>query len=761
MGDTPMELNVSNCCRLCLKDASSDRTAPIDLILRPDVGGLINELYGLNIKKTERGSKYICWTCYKDGIKLQKQLQICESKKKLIALNQQILQSQEAAFPDLEEDDSFSELPTRYRPPTATPAKVQLQLDDCMRSAHFRELLLNPFELGHIRVSGPIYQDAINSYIDMWYPVQSFCSRCRQSFWDPTHFEEHLVSCKHKCLFCRRAYSAYESWKSHTCSRRDHYRKTRKARRLKAVKEAIPIKRIKLGDLKQALTTKPVNTAKAPPPKAASSKITTVPANPSATRIESVASMDKELSNLVERWYGQDQDLDDLEYQEPVVRKPQQPKPSNTFTNSQLCNKVIENAFNPNGPSRRPAISVKPMSQLLGPNSIPATPPPPLVAINAFQNEEGVQLASLNDVIEIDDDEPPAPVPSTSTAPPPTQATEQQKALSENDIMNIVKHFRGIDENESYLVKAKINGSQKLICISKRKGEGSGTLANPNTNAIKTAKLPTNLPAMTVKPNLNVPTARPAPMVSGALAATSKPATVVSGIQNKTAFKNPSIPQTSMPQLKITHVQSLGQAGGTSAGQANGKSSPALNRPSISGQQAPRRMLKPVATQVPPLAVAAGSSSTVPKGPRNIIVGSNSLNMLNMPKAPNTNPRPPGGPSVSQSATGTIQRRFIVQRKPAQTVTQSLLNRSPNNITVATSSGSERNSLLRNQLTQLPPKQYPIQQQQQPRQQMHPVISAVSSRGGTVPLQNGIINALNDTTLNNFQLNNTIIRRVE
>ncbi|XP_058832188.1 uncharacterized protein LOC131690437 [Topomyia yanbarensis] len=603
-------------------------------------------------------------------------------------------------------------------------------VEDCMRSKRFRDLLQDPFELAHMRVSGPIYQEDTDSFLDIWHPVQMFCTKCCTPFDDPLAMDAH-EKCRFKCLYCKRTYAFRESYLVHTCPKRDRYRNAQKRKYVDVILGP-PAKRAKVVEDPQLAAVverekpkeKPALQAIAvPSPEKNSVQVIALPdllpAPAVVPHIEGEANLDAELSNLLERWYGQNEDIDELSHTN--LGAIQITNDNGVITNSEFYGRVIDTAFTTTSEVQRPAISVKPMSQL-----IDATAEP----ISSI-----MQLPSTSDppveIIEIDDDdEVEAGQAGALTASCPQLNKPDQPALSESDILNIVKHFRGIDENESYLIKAKINGAQKLICISKRKGEGNGQPTNTATIVNNNSALQSVSRRPEQRPVVIAPTIRPQPtMVSpSAPAAPSAPAKstlVVKNVADINGMQNPvQTPNTTVPQLKIAHVQSLvQQPQATQSNQqlhrmSNGKQvavKQSVNRQTASGGN-PKIVTIPKRVPASIRSAASNQQSTSSGGdPRRIIVGSNSLKLLNTakPLKPNTPKSLMTGAIASSSSTTTsTQQRIIVQRKQVQTIIQSSVSRTSSGAvssvqSVADSDAAATNSLLRSQLLQRPARIYP------------------------------------------------------
>nr|XP_019537659.2 mucin-5AC [Aedes albopictus] len=749
-------MDVTECCRLCLKDASSAEAARIDLHQDQTVADMVQEVYDIYIKDSHRGSSYICVPCYRNVAKVKTHLDRHKTTRTLAAMNQSIMEAQDDAFMEESDDeDFFTSSKLGYRRPTSSPVDVLLSLKDCMQSKRFREALTERSELGHLLVSGPIYQRATGSFLDTWHPTQLYCHKCRSKFDSKSSLEEHTISCKFKCIFCSRSYTHEESLNLHSCPRRDKHKKAKKRKaKLHRLNNAT----------KTSKTTTPSPTEKSQPAIVADSVVqqkeqpTTVvpipqllPAPVAAPRIEGEANLDAELTNLLERWYGQGEDIEELSHLS--VGAIDAPLDNGVFTNSDLYSRIIDSSYQATTAAPKPAISVRPMSQLIEtpveqslPSSVPALVP---------LSDTNVPM----DVIEIDDDDdvhttlPVAPSASASTAGKPEQT------LSEKDILNIVKHFRGIDENESYLVKAKINGAQKLICISKRKNESgvqtsvAAPVSQNSNSALQAGSRNPPQKQIVIAPSVKQSSVQNANTIIPSTAV--KPPLAIKSV----ASINGAPSASTGPQLKISHVQSL------------------VSDPSTSQQPAPRLLngMPQQTTTValkPNLAVrkAPAASFTVrtaqPKpsaankpAPQRIIVGSNSLKFVsNSGGAPNRfvpiAPKPDAGPSPP--------RAVFVQRKQVQTIIQSSTstvtrtNIGGNVESTTTSSSSStttdfNNSLLKTQLLQQPAKVYPGGSGTAPNGNRN-IASKSTTLGGALASLAG--------SNRQFKLNNTTIKRM-
>lgn len=722
-------LDVTGCCRLCLKDASSAAAVRIDLQQERTVADLIYELYRVNIKSSDRGSKFICMPCYRNAIGAKKYLDSHRTKESLVSANQKILEEQIDGFLEDSDDDTvYCESRAGYRPPISSPVEMLLNLKDCMRSKRFREALTDQHELGYVLVSGPIYQKATGTELDVWNPTQLYCTKCRRKFGDQIQFDDHIISCRYKCAFCSRTYTHEESLRLHSCPRRDKHKKG-KRRRLKPVIPA-PVSKLVPPDAVEEKTVEVESGGKEKEQgKEDIAKVTlpipdSLPAPCKAPRIEGEASLDAELTNLLERWYGQGEEIEELSHLS--LGAIDAPQDSSTFTNSELYSKIIEGSFQSNAVAPKPAISVKPMSQLV------ETPPVIQMLPSTVPELAPISHHPPLDVIEIDDDDDATP----STSAPPVAAEKAEQALSEKDILSIVKHFRGIDENESYLVKAKINGTQKLICISKRKNEGGG-----QSSAVSTAVASTNSALQTASRKIvpqkqivispavkQLPPILPRPpSLTQPVVTATKPTLIVKNVSDINGSPIPSVAAASSrgPQLKISHVQSLvsdpagllqSSSGATNQQRVLNGIPPQRTVPSTTltatrkAGPTPAFAIRPVPKQSP------GGATANKAAPQRIIVGSNALKFTGgggtatryIPIAPKTSvgPSPPRNPA---------QQRIIVQRKQVQTIIQSSTvtrTNSEGSVQSTTSSSSScttdiNNSLLRTQLLQQPPIIYP------------------------------------------------------
>ncbi|XP_055530177.1 uncharacterized protein LOC129721524 [Wyeomyia smithii] len=775
-----MGLDVTGCCRLCLKDASSEQATHIDILQQQEVGELVRDLYGLNIKRSERGSKYICLPCYKEAINLKKHRDLYRDKQRFVLVNQTILKSQADAFPEedepeLEVNEPWCDPNAGYCPPVSTPVDILLTIEDCMRSKLFRDSLQNYFDLGHLDVSGPIYQEDSDSFLDIWHPTQLLCGKCLLKFDDQTGFDAHHEKCRHKCKFCKRNYAFLESYINHACSKRDRVRNDKKRKYDEFMAEST-FKRVKVFPSETLpVSDQPPEAQPAPAVEKDTLEILPLPdllpAPAEVPHIDGEATLDAELSNLLERWYGQTEEHDG--HTRSHLGTIEITNDNGTITNSEFYSRVIDTAYRNDTAKQKPSISVKPMSQLINTSVAQTT------VVDDPPQSSTVTEAPPVEIIEIDDDDDVADGPSAaSTSCVPQLTTSEQQALSESDILNIVKHFRGIDENESYLIKAKINGAQKLICISKRKNDpnspSSSTpiIVNNNSALQSVARRSVNRPATitpVAKQNSSSNCAE-APTVSSP---SLNPPLVVRNVAAINGQQSPAVtPKTPVPQLKIAHVQSLVQSQTAKSGPhqsklSNGKQTPtvtqlmnhqsqpgAANMISIPGK-APlvaSQVKSPPANQQPPAKA----------DPRRIILGSSSIKLLNnSPKQLQPiAPKPPYGTvSAMNSVTTTTstQQRIIVQRKQVQTVVQSAINRntagtaaidsvssanSMNDGGDFNSTNGQPNSLLRSQLLQLPTRVYPSTSGEPSTTPGRKIIS-VSPTGRHLQINNTTISRLN------------------
>lgn len=770
-----MGLDVTGCCRLCLRDASSEQATHIDLLQQQEVGELIRDLYGLHVKRSERGSKCICLPCYKEATNLKKHRDLHRDKQKFVLVNQAILKSQADAFPaqaepELEGGEPWSEPNDGYCPPISTPVDLLLTVDDCMRSKLFRDSLQDPFDLSYMKVSGPIYQEDSDSFLDIWHPTQLLCNKCLIQFENQTIMDAHHDKCRRKCIFCKRGYAFQESYNHHNCPKRDRFRLEKKRKyaefmaetSFKHVKACV---REKLPDSAPSTTAQVVHTAEAdtleilPLPDL-------LPAPAEVPHIDGEATLDVELSNLLERWYGQGEDQDHSNLGTIQITND-----NGTITNSEFYSRVIDTAYRSESTIQRPAISVKPISQLIN-ASIAQTLP------NAPPESSLVAEEPPVEVIEIDDDDDVEVNPTTVSAPRTPQLTNaEQQALSESDILNIVKHFRGIDENESYLIKAKINGAQKLICISKRKNEtnlqATNTPATVNNNsALQSVARRTATRPVVITPVVKQNSSSSTTEALNVSSTSTNPALVVRNVAAINGQQSSTVnSQATVPQLKIAHVQSLVQQAHTprsaqSLGKmSNGKQATMVTQP-INKQTHPgaANMIS-IPRKVPALVSQAKSSSgnqqqTAKGDARRIIVGSNSIKLLNN-SARQPQPILPKQPHASATTLNSIttttstQQRIVFQRKHGQTVVQSAVSRTTSNVAIdgvsnGTSNGNgdginstdgPSNSLLRSQLLQRPTRMYPS-----------------SQAGASTPPGKAVISI--SPTGRHLQINNTTISRL-
>ncbi|XP_058458941.1 uncharacterized protein LOC131435267 [Malaya genurostris] len=719
-----MGFNVKVCCRLCQKDAANDTATHIDLRQRQEVGELIVDLFGVDIKRSERGSNFICVTCYKDVTNLKKHIDVHRAKSKLVSLNQAILNSQLEAFPEedeheLEDNETRFETTDGYRPPASTPVDMLLLVEDCMRSKRFRDALQDPFEVKSLMlVSGPIYQEDTDSFLNMWHPIQFFCTKCCLMFDDSATIDAHHGKCRYKCLYCKRTYTFLESHTNHVCPKRDRLTKAKKRKYVDVTMEP-PAKRAKVTEEPNVSNNEPLHsTTPSKSPEKNGIQVLTLPdllpAPVVVPHIEGEANLDAELSNLLERWYGQNEDIEELNHTN--LGAIQISNENGVITNSEFYGRVIDTTYRNTTTIQRPAISVKPISQLIDSSTEKTT------ASTQSSSDPSME------VIEIDDDDDVAVgqaiVPTVSA---PLLNRPDQPALSESDILNIVKHFRGIDENESYLIKAKINGAQKLICISKRKGEGSGTqtpntatVVNNNSALQSISRRPEQRPMVVAPRPQSKAVNSTVPQISSTAAKPSlsvKNVSDINGVQNSIQAPRAA----SIPQLKIAHVQSLVEQPQASQGTQqvhrlpNGKQvmtvTQPINRQTPTGGN-PKIVTIPKRTPMPVRSGSNNQQSTSGGDSRRIVVGSNSLKLLNTSKPSTPNATKSIVTSNNLSNSTTSQQRFIVQRKQVQTIIQSSVSRTSTGAvssiqSVTDSNNGPANSLLRSQLLQRPPRIYP------------------------------------------------------
>lgn len=808
-----MGLDVNNCCRLCLANAGSAIATHINLADQQEVSEMVQELFGLKINSSGRGSKLLCMVCYKKTIDLKKHLTGYHTKAKLVSLNQTILKVQVSAFPEPESDDD-APLSEGYSAPASSKQQLFLLVEDCMRSTRFQDRLTDRYDLLYLRVSGPVYQSSTNDHVDMWFPDELRCERCLTEFATQDELKGHREgTCKYRCSYCRRLYSFEESFQNHVCPKRDRTAREKRKRMQSYAMQTIG-KRIRIDTVDQGEEGKEKEVVEKTAEKVVekvvdkvAEKVVEKPAAekndlklvPISPRSVGEANLDVELTSLLERWYGgQNEELEEL-------------------TNLDL--EAIESASNgaisvtqKETSPLKPAISVKPMSQLIG-------SPPQQSLLNPVP---AIEARPYSDVIEIEDEaEQRAVVPAVAAVPQQQQQQQQQVAnksdqqsLSESDILNIVKHFRGIDENESYLIKAKINGASKLICISKRKGESgtvpSATIVNNNSSgqangtsgssngSTSSSSKPaqTTVPAAVRRPtsppplvstvtnatvNKNLPPRRPTMKyvpprgtsymkhTTGSINGPKMAANIpVAGPAPMPPISKKLTPSqvAPMPQLKIAHVESLVAPNAMPPHQQQPR---VLNGQILNPgmQQFNRTPAVPaVNTAKSPNTISPGNSAPKP-APRRIIVGSNSIKMLNNPRTILPKPAPPPmvrSPPKPIVTTTSTQQRIVVQRKQIKTVVQSTVRRTstggPNSIqTVAPSTGGLTNpiggnSMLRTQL---------LQPQQPPR--IYPGPS-----GGTGGGQNAntsvatsadqLLSSLNSSN-RQFKLNNTTFKRLD
>lgn len=776
-----MGLDVTSCCRLCLSVAASERAAHIDLLEQPEIDEIIKELYGLSLVSGRRGSKLICLTCYKKVIDLKTHLNGHESKARIVSINQAILGAQADSFPEpVSDHDINSQYDLSldgYQPPKDASASLHINLEDCMRSPRFQERLQDRYDLLHLRISGSIYQQTTGDFVDVWYPDQFYCSKCITSFEQQDALEEHQGTCRFKCMYCRRHYTFTESLENHNCPKRNNHAKQKRKQWESYV--LVPVaKRIRVENGEET-AAQPV-AAKI----MAKSGLELIPALP-APNIDGEASLDLELNNLLERWYGQNEDLEELT--NINLEAIDSPSNSNSATKSSLSNSALQKQKTVS----KPAISVKPMSQLV------ATPVAQRMLQQAQQSLTTDNQSS--DVIEIDDDDDIDTQRAVTVASANiSQLNKQdQQSLSQSDVLNIVKHFRGIDENESYLIKAKINGASKLICVSKRKGEAgsSATIVNNQapvqtaaTNSNKIAQRPVATKAMvglnqSIVPSVSsstvsrtsthlnrqtvvAPRVKQTANINGhpmsmsilenALMHTSDTASAVPNVQGRHSVPAP------VPQLKIAHVESLvgqnlkqpqrilnGQLGGLKPGQV--RASRSMGMPSVAS---------PSGNQ------PAVTASTSNSAPRRIIVGSSSINLLNAPDLSRGIATKAPQPANSMANLTATQQRIVVKRKQIKTVVQSTIRQtSVGNTSTYRSVNSSTGSLpvtgppplvRRPVVPQQAPRTYPAtlgNSSSQHAKVYRPILPNVASSDQDVSLL--------DTSGVRYKLSNTTIRRVE
>ncbi|XP_055630550.1 uncharacterized protein LOC129771164 isoform X2 [Toxorhynchites rutilus septentrionalis] len=741
-----MGLDVKLCCRLCLADSASENATQIDVQQQREVGELVEELYALNVGVSDRGSRFVCVPCYRNAANLKKYLDQHRTKAKLVSVNQSILVAQVEAYLEKQldetEDDLRSEPRTGYRPPSSTPAEMLLTLEDCMRCTSFRETLQNPYELGHLRLSGPIYQEDTDSFAEFWHPNLLYCTVCKHTFEDAETFDDHKPTCKYRCVYCKRKYALPESAKQHVCPAGDKYKRSKRLRMLSITDEP-RAKRAKTVD-RDSQSVPRAEAVEATPVVSTSANSSTfednhdndslklvpmptlLPAPAEAPHIEGEASLDAELSNLLERWYGHTEDIEELNHLnlEAVEEVADE---NGSITNADLHGRIIDMTYQQNATPRRPAISVKPMSQLIGTSA-----PPPLAVFSSA-------IQTPSDVIEIDDDDDVVVQNSTAVPQSASSVTRPDgQALSQTDILNIVKHFRGIDENESYLIKAKINGAQKLICISKRKGEGNSQSRNASSIVNNNSALQSG----SRKPTLITPASR-----QQQLATHSTPS---SHMKTKIVSDKNGTSDSGVPQIKIAHVQSLGQNTQMLQNQTgprrihNGKQTVFTPQSTVNHQKTTVQNIaspSPASMKrLPTFQQSTANNATTQ--PRRIIVGSNSIKLLNASdKTKIIDPllqQTTGVVSNSSTTTTTTstQQRIVVQRKQVQTIIHSSVRRTTGSSTQVSNASS--NELLRTHLLQQPRIVYP---------------------GANRAPQNGN-NAATDSS-RKFQLNNTTITRID
>lgn len=759
----PGAFDVTECCRLCLKNASSAAATRIDLHQEQSVAEVVDEVYGIYIKGSHRGSSYICLPCYRNVANLKTYLDRHKSKSTLVMINQTLMEAQDDAFlEESDDDDVYCDSRPGYRRPASSPVDMLLKLKDCMQSKRFREALTDRYELGHLLVSGPIIQKGADS-LDQWHPIQLYCHKCRRKFDCRATFDEHTISCKFKCLFCSRNYTHEETLHLHSCPKRDKYKKAKKRKsKLNRLNNSFKTSNATPSPAKEQASSNNAATLVEEKDKEEITNVITIPETlpppVKAPTIEGEANLDAELTNLLERWYGQGEEIEELSHLS--VGTIDAPPENGVFTNSELYSRIIDSNYQNTASAPKPAISVRPMSQLIETpveQNLPSNVPD-LAPISNTDSQVPVPM----EVIEIDDDD------DAHTALPVNDSTnvpvidKPEQALSEKDILNIVKHFRGIDENESYLVKAKINGAQKLICISKRKNEGGtqnpvvSPVGQNSNSALQSGSRNPPQKQIVITPSVKQPSNvhNTNTIVQPAAA---KPCLIVKNVSAINGSPIPSVTDSSAgPQLKIAHVQSLVSDPGTS------QKSTASNQPRL--LNGANQSVTTVATK-PNLSVRKVPTATFtvrtgpPKGagnkpaPQRIIVGSNSLKFVSSAGGAATRFIP-----IAPKQAGPSPPRVIVQRKQVQTIIQSSTVTRTNlegNVETTTTSSSTttdiNNAMLRSQLLQQPPKTYP-------------------SVGG-VP-QNGSRNvACKSTTLGGalagltgpnkqFKLNNTTIKRM-
>uniref|UniRef100_A0A1Q3EWY4 Uncharacterized protein n=1 Tax=Culex tarsalis TaxID=7177 RepID=A0A1Q3EWY4_CULTA len=642
-----------------------------------------------------------------------------------------------------------------------------------MRSPLFQERLTDRYDLLYLRVSGPVYQSSSNDHVDMWFPDDLRCDRCWTPFESREELSLHLQSpCKYKCIFCRRTYCSEESLLNHVCPKGEKSAKEKRKRMHSYVMKTIG-KRCRV-DVDQVDEGKESESSPAE-----KNDLKLVPVMP---RSDGEANLDVELTSLLERWYGgQNEELEELTNLDLEAIEP-------------AGNGLSAAMSNETSPPK-PAISVKPISQLIG-------SPPQQPLLNPVA---ALDTRPYNDVIEIEDEADSisrALVPTTVAGQQQVGSKPEQQSLSESDILNIVKHFRGIDENESYLIKAKINGASKLICISKRKGEAgtvpSATIVNnsssgqANGGSSSSGSSSTSKPAQTAMPQAvrrPIISTSPPPLVStvtnttlnrnptltkkptikyvprrahmkhttgsinGPKVGLNIPSTVAAPMPPTTKVSTP--PQAApMPQLKIAHVESLVAPSAISHQQQPR----VLNGPMLNpGMQQYNRST--ASTVKNTNSISPGNSGVAQKqAPRRIIVGSNSIKMLNNPRTivPKPQPQPmarsPPKPIVTTTST---QQRIVVQRKQIKTVVQSTVRRTSSGGSITQSvappsGGPGGNSLLRSQL---------LQPQQPPR--IYPGPSGAGGmNAGVATSADQLLSSLTSSN-RQFKLNNTTFKRLE
>lgn len=226
------------------------------------------------------------------------------------------------------------------------------------------------------------------------------------------------------------------------------------------------------------------------------------------------------------------------------------------------------------------------------------------------------------------------------------------------------------------------------------------------------------------------------------------------------ATKLPPSQIAPMPQLKIAHVESL---------VAPNTMPPHQQQPRVlNGQMLNPGMQQFNRTSAAPAANTAKSPNNVSPGtiapkpvPRRIIVGSNSIKMLNNPRT--VHPKPPAQPMVRSPpkpmvTTTSTQQRIVVKRKEVKTVVQSTVRR--NSIQMAAPSAGRspnpigENSMLRKQLLQPP---------QPPRIYPGPSGGAAAGQNantGVATSADQLLSSLNSSN-RQFKINNTTFKRLD